>query len=144
MGKATFHTPPTSLQVALHRPSGGRSQLRSAFLATVRCWLEARSPSESAITSSWRECKMIVFALTVVAVPHFFQAGHKRISGVFLESMFIATAPLREEPTTYIGRVLIEFCLSDADGSKIIIGESGVDDLVAVACEVGWLFAARR
>jgi hypothetical protein len=39
---------------------------------------------------------MIVFGLTVFAVPQFFKAGHKRMSGVSPLSMFMATAPPRE------------------------------------------------
>lgn len=41
------------------------------------------------MTSSCHEWRIVVLGLTVVAVPQFFQAGQSRISGVYLESMFM-------------------------------------------------------
>ena len=46
---------------------------------------------------------MTVPGLTVVAVPHRFQAGQSSTSGVEPELMFMATAPPRLEPTTTSG-----------------------------------------
>ena len=66
-------------------------------------FLTNSSESENGTVSSALECRMIVLGFTVVAVPHFFQAGQRRTRGVFPLSMFMATAPPRLEPTTTSG-----------------------------------------
>ena len=87
------------------------------------------SSSESAngTTSSDLECRITVPGFTVVAVPHRFHAGQSNTSVVEPESMFIATAPPRLEPTTTSGR-----CLSNSDlailmaASKSSSGNAGL------------------
>ena len=49
------------------------------------------------------ECRMTVLGFTVLAVPHRFHAGHNKTNGVSPLSMFMATAPPRELPTTTSG-----------------------------------------
>ena len=83
----------------------------------------------------------IVFGFTVVADPHFFQAGTSKTSGVSLDSMFMATAPPREIPTITSG-----WCWSYSawairtDSSKSSSG-SWVEYVVAVVFQVCWFEA---
>ena len=65
-----------------------------------------------------------MFGFTVVAVPHVFQAGQSSTSGVSPLSMFIATAPPRELPTTTSGWCLVVLGLGDADGGiEVVVGQ---------------------
>ena len=82
---------------------------------------------------------------TVLAVPHFFQAGQSRTSRASPLLMFMATAPPLDEPTTTCGLVLVELVLGDPDGLlEVVVGQLRVDDLVAVVLEVGRFDAARN
>ena len=80
---------------------------------------------------------------TVLAVPHFFQAGQSRTSRAPPLLMFIATAPPRDEPTTTCG-----WCLSNSAWAirtacvEVFIGQRRIDDLVAVLDQEGRLDAA--
>ena len=80
---------------------------------------------------------------TVLAVPHFFQAGQSRTSRASPLLMFIATAPPRDEPTTTCG-----WCLSNSAWAiltasvEVLVGQLRVDDLVAVLGQEGRLDAA--
>ena len=55
-----------------------------------------------------------MLGFTVIAVPHRFQAGQSRTSGVEPALMFIATAPPLDEPTT-----------TSADAGRTRPGRSG-------------------
>jgi hypothetical protein len=66
-------------------------------------FLTNSSESANGTTSSALECKITVFGLTVLVLPHRFQAGQSNTNGVEPKLMFIATAPPRLEPTTTFG-----------------------------------------
>lgn len=70
---------------------------------SLRVTSTSSSESENGTVSSSGQCRMIVPGFTLRAVPQRFQAGHRRTSGVLPESMFMATAPPRDEPTTTSG-----------------------------------------
>ncbi len=63
-------------------------------------WYSRWRPPENSV--GWFK-PMLDKGFTVFAVPHCFHAGHKRTSGVSLESIFMATAPPRDEPTITSG-----------------------------------------
>jgi hypothetical protein len=71
--------------------------------------LSSSSLSLNGTTSSARLCRMTVPAFTVFAVPHFLDAGHRRMSRAPPLSRFMATAPPRDEPTITLG-----WCLSNS------------------------------
>ncbi len=57
--------------------------------------------------------------------------------------IFMATAPPPAGADDDIGMVLIEFDLGDVNGTvEIIVGQGRIQDLVAVALEIGRLAAA--
>ena len=106
-------------------------------------FLTSSSLSANGITSSARLCRITVPGFTVLAVPHFFQAGQSRTSRASPLLMFIATAPPRDEPTTTCRLVLVELGLGDLDGlGEVLVGQLRVDDLVAVLGQEGRLDAA--
>ena len=87
---------------------------------------------------------MTVPGFTVVAVPHRFQAGQSRTSGVVaaVDVHRHGTAPAGADND--IGMMLVELGLGDADGGiEIVVGQGRVQDFVAVVLEVGRLDAAR-
>ena len=111
----------------------GRLLLRSSS------WL-----SVNGITSSVLECRITVPDFTVLADPNRFQAGHSRTSGVSSAFMFIAMAPPGWTDHD-IRMMLIELGLGNADGGvEIVVGQSRIENLVAVVLEIGRLDAARR
>jgi hypothetical protein len=66
-------------------------------------FLTNSSESANGITSSARECRITVLALTVLAAAQLFHAGQSRTSLAEPLLIFMATAPPRLDPTTAWG-----------------------------------------
>ena len=105
---------------------------------------KSSSVSANGTTSSAWECRMTVSGFTVVAVPHRFQAGQSRTSGVDARVDVHGDGPTPAGADHNIGMMPVELGLGDPDGFvEIIVGQGRIQDLVAVVLEIGRLDAAR-
>ena len=82
--------------------------------------------------------------LTVLAVPHFFQAGQSRTSFARTAVDVHRHGPASARTDDHLGLMLIELGLGDTDGpGEIFVRQFWVEDFVAVRGEVRRLYAAR-